>query len=65
MFYRTPGSKVASATFRNKCMDMGIPFQVPSKSMEDTDNPGGKVFGMVEVVKHAQDYIPDGRKEKV
>lgn len=61
----TPGSKVASAAFGNEGMDMGIPFQIPAKSMKDTDKAWGKVFRFVELKKHPQDDIPDRMEQAV
>lgn len=60
---RTPWSDVAGTTFRNEGMDMRIPFEVTSKSVEDTDNTGSKVFCFVDFRKHTQNDIAD-RKEK-
>lgn len=61
----SPGSKVASTAFRNQCMDVRIPFQIPSKGMEDADKARSKVFGLVKFEKHAQDDIPDRMEQAV
>ena len=44
-------------------MDMRIPFEVPAKCMEDTDESGSEVFRFVDLVEHPEDDIPD-RMEK-
>lgn len=46
-------------------MDMRIPFQIPSKGMEDADKARSKVFGPVKFEEHAQDDIPDRMEEAV
>ena len=33
--------------------------------MKDTDKSGNKVFGLIHLVKHTEDDIPDGMKETV
>ena len=60
-----PGSKVASAAFRNESMDVRIPFQIPSKGMEDADKARSKEFRLIKFEEHAQDDVPDRMKEAV
>lgn len=60
-----PGSKVASTAFRNECMDVRIPFQIPSKGMEDADKTRSKLFGPVKLEEHTQDDIPDRMEQAV
>ncbi len=60
-----PGSKVASAAFRNQGMDVRIPFQIPSKGMEDADKTRSKMFGPVKLEEHTQDDIPDRMEQAV
>jgi len=59
------GGKVTSAAFRNECMDVRIPFQIPSKGMEDTVKARSKEFGLVKFEEHAQDDIPDRMEQAV
>ena len=46
-------------------MDVRIPFQIPSKGMEDADKARSKVSGPVKFEEHAQDDIPDRMKQAV
>lgn len=46
-------------------MDVRIPFQIPSKGMEDADKARSKVSGPVKFEEHAQDDIPDRMEEAV
>ena len=36
-----------------------------AKGMEDTDEAGGKVFGFVHLVEHAQEDAADSRKKTI
>lgn len=65
VFYRTPWSKITGAALGNKGMDVGIPFKVTTKGMEDTDKSRNKVFGLIHFGKHAKNNIPDGMEEAV
>lgn len=49
----TPGSKVTSAPFRNQGMNVGIPFQISPKGMEDADKARSKEFGFVKLEEYA------------
>lgn len=40
----TPGGNVTRATFGEKAMDMGIPFQVTTKSVKNENKARGKPF---------------------
>lgn len=46
-------------------MDVRIPFEIPSKGMEDADKARGKVFGLVKFEKHTQDDIPDRMEQAI
>ena len=52
VFYMTPESIITVAAFGKKAVNVGIPFEVASKSMKDQDIAGSKIFGMVEIEKH-------------
>ena len=62
MLDRTPRSDVTGTAFRDKGMDMRVPFQVTSEGMEDTDESGSKVFCFVHLEEHTEDNISDGMK---
>lgn len=55
VFHFTPGNLVASPTFRNEAVDMGIPFERTTESMEDADKAGSECFGLVELKEHTKD----------
>lgn len=42
-----PEVVVAVATFGNEAMDVGIPFQIPAKGMENHNKTGSEVHGFV------------------
>lgn len=44
---------------------MGVPFQGPSESMEDTDKARDKVLGHVEFIKHMGHNTADGQEKAV
>lgn len=44
---------------------MGIPFQISSKGMKNTDEPGSKGFCFIIFVKHAKYNTADGRKQTI
>lgn len=44
---------------------MGIPFQVPAKSVKDKDKTGCKKFGFIIFVEHVEDDASDSRKKTV
>ena len=52
VFYMTPESVITVTAFGKDAVDVGIPFQVSAKSMEDHDVAGSVIFGMVQVKKH-------------
>ena len=42
-----PKAIITVTAFRNKTMDMRIPFKIPAESMQDHDKTRGKVFVFV------------------
>ena len=44
VFEGTPTPGITNTAFRNETVDMGIPFEVPSKGMEDADKAGSEAF---------------------
>ena len=53
MFYGTPNGIIANAAFRKENMDMRIPLQASAEGMKNADVTGGKVFCLVDFVKHS------------
>ena len=53
MCFFAPQSAVANAAFRNQTMDMRVPFEVPAKSVQDTNDPRSEKLGFVVFVEHA------------
>ncbi len=47
MFYNFPEAVIREGAFGKKAMDMGIPFQRPAESMQDTDEAGDKVSAFI------------------
>lgn len=60
-----PETIIAETAFGKNAVDVGIPFEVAAKSVEDHDISGSKIFSMVEVEKHAGYDTGDGMKEAV
>ena len=65
MAHMTPEAVVTVTAFRNKTVDMRIPFEVPAKSMEDHDKAGSKIFGFIQLEKHTGDDTGNGMEEAV
>ncbi len=47
VFNRSSWSEVTSAPFRNKDMYMRIPFEIPAKGMQNTDESRSKEFRLI------------------
>ena len=60
-----PESIVAKADFRNKTVDMRIPFKITVKSMENHNKTRGKVFGLIGFKEHAGDNTVDSVKKAI
>lgn len=65
MVHIFPETAVAQPAFRQQAVDMRVPFQIPSKSMEDKDKPGRVVHGFVHFVEHTQDDAAYGMEKAV
>ena len=61
----TPETGVTDTAFRDEAVDMGIPFEVSSKGMEDTDKTGSKALGFVFFMEHTEDDAARGSKKAV
>ena len=45
--YITPKAVVTVTAFRNQAVDMGVPFQIPAKGVENYDKARGEIHGLV------------------
>ena len=61
----SPRSKSTNTAFRDKAMNMGIPFKVSAEGMKNTNETGSKALGLVFLVKHTSNNRVDGIKEAV
>ena len=62
---RTPNSMITSTTFRDKSMNVRIPFQVTPESMKNQNKSRGEKFSFVLFVKHTKNNISDRMKETI
>ncbi len=60
-----PEAVVAVAAFGNEAMDVGIPFQIPAKGMENHSKTESEVHGFVLFKKYMGDNTVYGMKEAV
>ena len=65
MFDHTPGRKVAGGTFRKEHMNVRVPFEIPAKSMKDTEETRSELFPFVHIEEDTEDDIPDGLKKDI
>lgn len=65
VFKRTPTPGITNAAFGNETVNMGIPFKVSSKGMEDTDETGSETFRFVFALEHSKDHTADSREKTV
>ena len=65
VFHMAPETIIAETAFGEKAVDVGIPFEVTTKSVEDHDIAGRKIFGMVQFEKHARYDTGDGMEKAV
>lgn len=56
---------IAESTFGNKTMNVRIPFKIPAKSMENTDETRRIKFGFIVLVEKPEHNRLDGRKKAV
>lgn len=61
----TPGAVITETAFGEEAVDMGIPFEVPAKSVEDHDISGSEIFGLIELEKHTGDDTGNRMEETV
>ena len=65
VFYMTPEAVITVTAFGKEAVDVGIPFKIPAKSMEDHNIARGEIFGMVKIEKHPGYYAGDGMEKTV
>ena len=65
MLFVTPEKLITDAAFRNKAVDMGIPFEIPAKGMKNADEAGSEKLGFIVLMKQACDHIVDSGKKAV
>ena len=65
MCYPAPNRKTAGSAFGEKTVNVRIPFQVTTKSMENTDETGSEVFGFVHFIKQLRYNTVDSREKTV
>ena len=51
-----PEIVITVAAFRDKAVDMGIPFQIPAKGVKNHNKSRSKILGFIEFVKHTADH---------
>src|SRR5690554_3694132 len=61
----TKDSFVTRSTFRNKHVNMRIPFKIPTKSMHGRNNTRLKRFRLIKIVKVRKNSIRTSFKEKM
>ena len=61
----TPGAVITVTAFGEEAVDMGIPFEIPTKSVEDHDISGSEIFGLIELEKHTGDDTGNRMEETV
>ena len=63
MWFATPETAFANTAFRQKAVDMGIPFQIPAKSVQDKDKTGRKKLWFIVFVEHVEDDTSNSGKK--
>lgn len=61
----TPEAGVPDTALGDEAVDMGIPFEVASKGMEDTDKAGSEAMRLVFFMEHTEDDAAGGREKAV
>ena len=65
VLYMAPEAVITVTAFGKEAVDVGIPFKIPAKSMEDHNIARGEIFGMVKIEKHPGYYAGDGMEKTV
>lgn len=61
----TPETGITNTAFRNETVDVRIPFKVPTKGMQDTNEAGSETFRFVFALEHSEDNTADSREKTV
>lgn len=62
---RAPKTKFVDATFRNKTVDMRVPFEVTTKRVKDANETGNEMTRVIDIKKEARDYLINGGKKQI
>lgn len=62
---KPPGCEVAGTALGNEAVNMRVPLQIAPESMKDKDETGSKVFGLIDLIEHAEDNAGNRVKETV
>ena len=65
MLNDTPKTIVREPSFRNKAMNVRIPFKRTAKGVENTDKAWDKIFRFVQLVKHTKYNTADSVKQTI
>ena len=65
MFDITPKTIIAVASFRDETMNVGIPFQISSESVQNHDETRSVVFGFIHFKEQRRKNAGDGMEETV
>ena len=52
VMHMPPETIIAIAAFRDETMNVGIPLEIPAKSMQNHDKTGSKILGFIQLEKH-------------
>ena len=52
----TPEPVITVSTFRDKAVNVWVPFQVPAKGVKNHNKSGSKILGFIELMKHTADH---------
>ena len=52
VLYMAPEAVITVTAFGKEAVDVGIPFEIPAKSMQNHDIAGSVIFSMVQIEKH-------------
>lgn len=55
VFEASPFTIITKSAFGDQTVNVGVPLQIPAKSVQDADETGSKAAGFVYFIKHAHD----------
>lgn len=61
----TPETTLINAAFRNKTVDVRVPFEVTSEGVQNADETRGEMPGVVQLKEQVRDHLVDGREEQI